>query len=238
MNKFYIAALLLSFPMMVFAQFPKSDAVRSSHFPKMKQIVNTNIPGAPILSQPQRVDGLLQEIRTEEHGLAYPTLYDWNHDGRRDLLVGDFVTGKTGSFIKVYLNSGTDKLPKFTGKYFWATDVKGDTITNYQWCCIGIHPRMLDLDGDGYLDILSGQYNPGQISWWRGSKNGFQPRQFIPQAGDPNGKYDSSDWNSPHCMQYWVYSSAGFADYNGDGLLDLFVGGVSGLRVALNVGTK
>lgn len=98
MNKFYIAALLLSFPMMVFAQFPKSDAVRSSHFPKMKQIVNTNIPGAPILSQPQRVDGLLQEIRTEEHGLAYPTLYDWNHDGRRDLLVGDFVTGKNRIF--------------------------------------------------------------------------------------------------------------------------------------------
>jgi hypothetical protein len=222
----------------VSAQHAKEDAVRTTHFPVMKEIVNTRIPGAPLLSKPQHINGTLQDIRTEEHGLAYPVLYDWNHDGKRDLLVGDFVTGKTGSFIKVYLNIGTDTKPRFTGKYFWATDEKGDTITNYQWCCIGIHPRIVDIDGDGYPDILSGQYNPGKISWWRGSKEGFLPRQYIPQDGDPEGKYDSSDWNNPHSEQYWVYSSADFGDFNGDGLLDLFVGGVSGLRVALNEGTK
>jgi hypothetical protein len=39
-------------------------------------------------------------------------------------------------------------------------------------------------------------------------------------------------------LDYWNYTSAGFADFNGDGLTDLFVGGFDELRVALNIGTK
>ena len=56
-------------------------------------------------------------------------------------------------------------------------------MSNYQWCCIGIHPQVVDIDGDGYEDIISGQYDPGVISLWRGSANGFLPREEIPQLG-------------------------------------------------------
>lgn len=231
-----VTAIMISVSVM--AQKNREDKIRTTGFPVMKTVVNTDIPGAPLFSEPIRINGYKQEIRTEEHGLIYPTSYDWNHDGKPDLLLGDFVTGKTGSYIKVYLNEGSATKPKFSGKYFWATDIKGDILTNYQWCCIGIHPRIVDLDQDGYPDILSGQYNPGDISWWRGSRNGFMPRQFVPQDGDPHGNYDALNRDSPHCQEYWVYSSAGFGDFNGDGLEDLFVGGVTGMRVALNTGTK
>jgi len=128
--------------------------------PTFPRITNTDIPGAPLLGQPMLVTGTEREIRTEKHGLAYPAFYDWNHDGKTDLLLGEFETGQTGSDIKVYLNTGTNERPKYTGKYFYATDVKGDTMTSYQWCCIGTHPRLVDLDQDGYVDILTGQYNP------------------------------------------------------------------------------
>ena len=213
--------------------------VRTTKFPVMKELYFEPIPGAPLLSQPQRIDGSEREIRTEEHGMIYPTLYDWNGDGKPDLLLGEFLTGQ--SRIKVYLNEGSKKKPKFTGKWFYATDVEGNVMSNYQWCCIGIHPQIVDIDGDGYEDIISGQYDPGVISLWRGSADGFLPREEIPQLGYQTGKkfssFDEPCW-SVESRNYWVYSSARLADFNGDGLLDLFVAGGGGFRVALNVGTK
>ena len=219
------------------------DLVPSSGMPTFPPITNTDIPGAPLLGQPMLITGMEREIRTEKHGLAYPAFYDWNHDGKTDLLLGEFETGQTGSDIKVYLNTGTNEQPRYSGKYFYATDVKGDTMTAYQWCCIGTHPRLVDLDQDGYVDILTGQYNPGQISWWRGTKDGFLPRQFVDQQGYKGEMYASSFAEAepdedPDALDYWNYSSAGFADFNGDGLTDLFVGGFGELRVALNIGTK
>ncbi|WEA00590.1 FG-GAP-like repeat-containing protein [Mucilaginibacter sp. SJ] len=236
--------LLLGYAMLcctaLHAQSPDSKT-HSKGFPVFPAITNTLIPGAPLLGQPILINGTEQEIRTEKHGLVYPSFFDWNHDGKTDMLLGEFETGETGSDIKVYLNIGTNKKPKYSGKFFYAKDIKGDTITNNQWCCIGIHPRIVDLNKDGYPDIISGQYDPGLISWWEGSPKGFLPRRFVPQeAYKENAKLSLSerDQLDPNSRNYWIYSSAGFGDFNGDGLPDLFVGGMGELRVALNVGTK
>lgn len=216
-------------------------SVRTSNFPIIKNLNFINIKGAPILSQPIRIDGSTYEVRTEEHGLAYPTMYDWNHDGKLDLFVGEFLTGQ--SRIKVYLNVGTKQHPKFTGDWFYATDKYGKLISNYEWCCIGIHPQIVDINGDGILDIVSGQYYPGVITWWKGTPGGFESGKEIPQLGYQSGKRysaiggDEPDW-SIEAHAYWNYSSARLADFNGDGLPDLFIAGCGGYRVALNIGTK
>ncbi len=72
------AALMISASAM--AQFPKDnpadEAIRTTGFPTLKKLEMTSIPGAAILSQPQRIDGHEQEIRTAKHGLCYPALYD------------------------------------------------------------------------------------------------------------------------------------------------------------------
>lgn len=216
--------------------------VRTSGLPRWKELCMTPIAGAPCLERPVQVDGTRREIRVEEHGLAYPTLYDWNGDGLQDLLVGEFLTGQ--SRIKVYLNTGSRKKPRFTGEWFYATDIQGNYISNYQWCCIGIHPQVVDVDGDGCLDLFSGQYYPGVVSWWKGTPKGFLPRQEIPQEGYQTGKQfnasamgDEPMW-SMESWEYWNYTSARLADYDGDGLPDLFVGGNGGYRVARNIGTR
>ena len=44
-----------------------------------------------------------------EVGHATPNFVDWDGDGKRDLLVGQFGGGK----LRVYLNRGTEAEPKF-----------------------------------------------------------------------------------------------------------------------------
>jgi hypothetical protein len=41
---------------------------------------------------------------------SVPEAYDWNSDGKKDLLVGQFEDGK----VRLYLNSGTDAAPVLT----------------------------------------------------------------------------------------------------------------------------
>ena len=49
------------------------------------------------------------EFINVEIGHAAPYLYDWNGDGVRDLLVGQFGQGK----LRIYLNRGTNTEPRY-----------------------------------------------------------------------------------------------------------------------------
>ena len=44
-------------------------------------------------------------------GYSAPDVVDWNNDGRKDLVIGQFTFG----YIWVYLNQGTDLNPVFDG---------------------------------------------------------------------------------------------------------------------------
>ncbi|MBI3097512.1 MAG: hypothetical protein HYY93_04595 [Planctomycetes bacterium] len=44
-------------------------------------------------------------------GHATPYVIDWNRDGKKDLLVGQFDEGK----LRIYLNQGRDGAPEFKG---------------------------------------------------------------------------------------------------------------------------
>ncbi|MFR6541962.1 MAG: FG-GAP repeat domain-containing protein [Butyricimonas virosa] len=50
----------------------------------------------------------------------------------------------------------------------------------------------------------------------------YQPGKQFVSFNEPCWSVESRD--------YWVYSSARLADFNGDGLLDLFVAGGGGFR--------
>jgi hypothetical protein len=54
---------------------------------------------------------------------ASPCVYDWNGDGLKDLILGEFNNGN----IRLYLNSGTNQAPVFTTYSLMAAD--GITIT-------------------------------------------------------------------------------------------------------------
>ena len=51
-----------------------------------------------------------------------PLMFDWDQDGKKDVLMGTFAPG----YIKFYRNVGTDSLPEFNGFEFLFAG--GDTI--------------------------------------------------------------------------------------------------------------
>ena len=53
-----------------------------------------------------KADGKVIDV---EVGHLVPCVMDWNGDGKRDLIVGQFSKGK----IRLYLNHGTDGSPVF-----------------------------------------------------------------------------------------------------------------------------
>ena len=63
------------------------------------------------------------EFISAEAGHSAPWLADFDGDGVRDLLVGQFRSGK----LQIYLNKGTDKAPVY-GKLQWL-QAKGMAVT-------------------------------------------------------------------------------------------------------------
>ena len=221
------------------------------------EIIGADIPGAPMLQQPMLVMGGDTPVITEKHGLAAPALWDWNMDGKRDLLVGEFETNsgedfpmsEDGSTVRVYLNIGSNDNPQFSQEFEWARDTAGTIMEVEQWCCIGFTPYFYDLDDDGYEDMITGQYHPGEVTWFRGSEEGFLPGVKLSQEGDPAAAWsplgvslsdNSGEADIPDRIEtydYWVYSSASMGDFDDDGDYDLIIGG-SALKISENIGNK
>jgi len=71
------------------------------------------------LGKPVRLEAGGKPIDTEV-GHATPALYDWDGDGKRDLLVGQFGGGK----MKIFKNTGSDGKPTFAAEEWFMADGK------------------------------------------------------------------------------------------------------------------
>ncbi len=98
---------------------------------KVKELKPVSIAGAVQLGSPEILtDDKGEMIFVEKFGKAYPALYDWDNDGLKDLLVGEFGGGEQAN-IKVYRNVGTAENPKFSSEWFYATDKTGKNLNVY-----------------------------------------------------------------------------------------------------------
>jgi hypothetical protein len=170
------------------------------------------------LDAPARADNptdLLPPVRIQvagkpidiETGPATPFLGDLNGDGVQSLLAGQSGDGK----LRVYrnLSKGKQAQPKFDSFSWFLDGQSGGRVPATM--DTGFTPFVVDLDGDGYPDVLSGSAT-GDIYLFRGKGDG----KFA------DGVTLKDKANQP--VNMGRSSTVSAFDWDGDGVLDLLVG--------------
>jgi len=164
-----------------------------------------------------------------------PTAIDWTQDGHMDLIVGD-EDGR----VALVEHSGTtrDGMPIFHQPIYFQQ--QSDTL---KFGALAT-PYLVDWDGDGRLDILSGN-TAGEIAWFKNLGNGSGG---LPKWSKPELLVDSSTSNpfrvmagpsgsiQGPCEAKWGYTCFSVADWNRDGRPDIVYNSILG-RLGLLLGT-
>ena len=182
---------------------------------------NTNATNQPDFNL--ITNSFLQEGMIEIGEGAHPVFFDYNGDGLEDIIVGSYgnydpTNGSLNyrSGLYLYENIGTINNPSYqlidTDYLNISTmnlDIAGSRPT------LGLHPAFGDLDGDGDLDLILGDYN-GKVHYFKNS-GGPGNIAILTLAAPEYLGIDVGQNATP-----FIY------DLNGDNKLDLIIGKTTG----------
>jgi len=192
----------------------------------------------PLEGAPLRLESLSAVAAWSDQ--AWPSLCDWNGDGVQDLLIG----GGYG-WPRIARNEGTNQQPAWTEPEPICSEgvpirvLRDELLHSHHWHNMGYpYPVFADWDGDGLPDLLLPN-ETNRIVWYKNTgtreEPAFGPRQFLAVDGFPDSEAariasgrlceDRSLANQPYPFDprspFFWRTGAAFADWNGDGLLDL-----------------
>jgi hypothetical protein len=155
-----------------------------------------------------QTNSFLQNEMIDVGAGAKPVFFDYNKDGLLDLVIGNFGYFLEGgiylSKLAVYQNSGAENKPSFS---FATDDYSNLSALNLK----GIYPTFGDLDGDGKMEMLTGD-EEGNLYLFTDVSDETQPASFVLSQA----KYKNIDVGQTAMPQ--------LVDVNKDGKLDLLIG--------------
>lgn len=167
---------------------------------------------------------------------AWPCLCDWEADGDQDLLVG----GGYG-WPRIVLNDGTRARPAFREPAFISADggpikiVRNEVLGEpHHWHNMGYsYPVFADWDNDGLNDLLLPN-ETNRIFWYRNTGSPRQPvfgarAQILvdgyPESPEALRRSAERAIDATYPLEaeqpFFWRTGAAFADWNGDGLMDI-----------------
>ncbi len=197
------------------------DLVVGNYYGELLFLPNIGKPGQPMFRQPVPIDSA-RVVTSEKNrywaNLLSPVAYDWNGDGRPDLITGEGTY--SANSIHLLENIGNGDLLRFT-------DAR-HTILAHGDGREQLMPAVVDYDGDGNPDLLVADRN-GEV--------GVYLNPGPPKPGVELKRVSTLSFGGVSTLPGLVSLCA--ADYNGDGLFDLIIGLPNGhIAVSLNTGTK
>ncbi len=135
---------------------------------------------------------------------------DIDNDGDMDLFCGDYDTGN----IYFFENSGTPNLAQFDSPVINPFNIPPGGSTQY------LSLTFVDLDGDGDMDLTSGDYYGG-FDYYENTGN-------IDSASFPVASYIAPFGNGSSYVNGCSDTHPAYSDIDNDGDLDLFLGHYTG----------
>ena len=192
----------------------KLDLFVGEYYGTISWFRNDGTAGAPVWTSM----GQLKDASATAIDVGYsssPVFADMNGDGKLDLLIGEYY-----GTIYWYKNDGTASDPVWTSMG-QLKDAAGNNLTAGYYS----RPVLEDVDGDGKKDLFIGE-NSGYLWYFKNSGTTSAPVWTLMAS-----KYGA--------VAVSYYASPAFADVDGDGDLDLFVGANDGTTIFFrNDGSK
>lgn len=224
-----------------FSHSGKMDVIVGNYIGEILLIPNSGSGVRPDFRQPPDLDRAviptMKDANAKWGNLFAPAAWDWNRDGKDDLLVGE--GSYSANNIHLLINEGSGAKPVFSEN--------NRSVLAYGMGLEQLTPAIVDYNGDGNQDLLvterSGKVavylNPGK-PWKAGETLPFDSFITIGGAAPSVTAKDPMDAaKATNLLSLGGIATIATGDLNGDGLFDLVFGKSNGrVAMALNTGTK
>jgi hypothetical protein len=206
----------------------KRDLLIGNYFGELLVLMNAGSIQVPDFRQPPDVGRTAlptsKDATSRWGNLFSPTTWDWNNDGREDLLVGE--GSYSANNIHLLVNTVGGSKPTFdeSSRHVLAF---GDGLEQ-------LSPAVVDYNGDGTPDLLVSERS-GKVALYLNKGTPWKSGDPLPEL--PFASFVNTAAGSP--ISFGGIASIAVGDLDGNGLFDLVAGKSNGrIAVAYNKGTK